>query len=47
MLSDPNPFPKFRLFGWRKSSPASPRCTGKPCICANGIGCINVPLEMW
>lgn len=23
------------------------RCTGNPCICTNGIGCVTVPVEDW
>lgn len=22
-------------------------CTGDPCICTNGIGCVTVPVEQW
>ena len=22
-------------------------CTGDPCICENGIGCVTVPVEQW
>lgn len=42
---DDNPMPRFRLF--RRSRPAPPRCTGDPCICTNGIGCVTVPMELW
>ena len=23
------------------------RCTGDPCTCTNGIGCVNVPVDQW
>lgn len=26
---------------------AEPRCTGDPCICTNGIGCVTVPVDQW
>ena len=22
-------------------------CTGDPCTCANGIGCVNIPVDQW
>lgn len=24
-----------------------PPCTGDPCVCTNGIGCVTVPVERW
>lgn len=26
---------------------ASTGCTGDPCTCANGIGCVNIPVDQW
>lgn len=45
LVADPNPFPRFHLF--RRSRPQAQRCTGDPCICTNGIGCVTIPMELW
>lgn len=32
---------------WKERATQVVHCTGDPCICANGIGCVTVPVDQW